>query len=207
LEVNLVELTSISKTFERRRGIGFRFFFSLLFGNKNSLNHNSPSDNIKYFFALNNLSLRVQKNKSIGIIGENGAGKSTLLQIISGTLSASSGTVKVNGRVASLLELGSGFDPNFTGRENVVLNASILGLSKVEIANRITSIMDFADIGEFIDKPVKSYSSGMTLRLAFAVIAHVDADLLIIDEALAVGDAVFIQKCMRFIRDFQKKGP
>jgi lipopolysaccharide transport system ATP-binding protein len=206
LEVNIVELTSISKTFERRSGTGFRFLYSLLFRKKKPAKPSNPSDAIKYFFALNNLSLKVQKNKSIGVIGENGAGKSTLLQIISGTLTASSGTVKINGRVASLLELGSGFDPNFTGRENVVLNASILGLSKVEIDNRIASIIDFADIGDFIDKPVKSYSSGMTLRLAFSVIAHVDADLLIIDEALAVGDAFFIQKCMRFIRDFQKKG-
>ncbi len=126
--------------------------------------------------------------------------------MIAGTLTPTSGSIQVNGRVAALLELGSGFNPDFTGRENVYLNASVLGLTRAEIDARYNEIAAFADIGDFIEQPVKTYSSGMTMRLAFAVIAHVDADVLIVDEALAVGDVFFVQKCMRFIRQFQQKG-
>ena len=157
------------------------------------------------YWALRDISLDVRRGECVGIIGRNGAGKSTLLQIIAGTLTPSSGTVEVKGRVAALLELGSGFNPEFTGRENVVLNASILGLTDGEIAERFDAITAFADIGDFIEQPVKSYSSGMVLRLAFAVMAHVDAEVLIIDEALAVGDAFFSQKCMRFLREFMRE--
>lgn len=157
------------------------------------------------FWALQDISFEVKRGECVGIIGRNGAGKSTLLQIITGTLSPSSGTVECQGRVAALLELGSGFNPEFTGRENVYLNASILGLTDKEIAERYDDIVAFADIGDFIDQPVKSYSSGMAVRLAFAVVAHVDADILIVDEALAVGDAFFTQKCMRFLRNFMEK--
>lgn len=156
------------------------------------------------FWALSDISFEVGKGECVGIIGRNGAGKSTLLQIITGTLTPSSGSVNVKGRVAALLELGSGFNPEFTGRENVYLNASILGLSKEEIDAKYADIIAFADIGEFVDQPVKSYSSGMVVRLAFAVVAHVDADVLIVDEALSVGDAFFTQKCMRFLRNFMK---
>lgn len=156
----------------------------------------------KPFWALRDISFELRKGDCLGVIGRNGAGKSTLLQIIAGTLAPSSGTVASAGRVAALLELGSGFNPEFTGRENARLNAAIFGLDKEEIDARFDSIAAFADIGEFMDQPVKSYSSGMVVRLAFAVIAHVDADVLIIDEALAVGDAFFTQKCMRFIRNF-----
>ena len=158
------------------------------------------------FYALKDISFEVKKGESVGIIGRNGSGKSTLLQIIAGTLQPTEGSVTVNGRVAALLELGSGFNPEFTGRENVYLNCSILGLTKEETDTRFESIAEFADIGDFLEQPVKTYSSGMTMRLAFAVIAHVDADILIVDEALAVGDVFFVQKCMRFIREFQKKG-
>jgi lipopolysaccharide transport system ATP-binding protein len=158
------------------------------------------------FVALNDVSFEVRRGESLGIVGRNGSGKSTLLQIVAGTLQPSIGSIEVHGRVAALLELGSGFNPEFTGRENVYLNCSILGLSREETDVRFQSIQDFADIGSFIDQPVKTYSSGMTMRLAFAVIAHVDADVLIVDEALAVGDVFFVQKCMRFIRDFQKRG-
>ncbi len=158
------------------------------------------------FYALRDVSFEVRKGESVGIIGRNGSGKSTLLQIIAGTLQPTKGSVTVNGRVAALLELGSGFNPEFTGRENVYLNCSILGLTKEETDARFDSIAQFADIGDFLDQPVKTYSSGMTMRLAFAVIAHVDADILIVDEALAVGDVFFVQKCMRFIREFQKTG-
>ena len=158
------------------------------------------------FWALRNVSFELRRGEALGIIGRNGAGKSTLLQIICGTLSPSEGEVKVNGRVAALLELGSGFNPEFTGRENIYLNATILGLSKEEILSRFEAICDFADIGDFIEQPVKTYSSGMLVRLAFAVIANVDADILVIDEALAVGDTFFSQKCMRFIRKFMETG-
>ncbi len=158
------------------------------------------------FWALNNVSFEIKKGETLGIIGRNGSGKSTLLQMICGTLTPTTGGVVTHGRIAALLELGSGFNPEFTGRENVYLNGVILGLSRTEIDRRLDDIIQFADIGEFIDQPVKTYSSGMVVRLAFAVIAHVDADILVIDEALAVGDAVFTQKCMRFIRRFQEKG-
>ncbi len=160
----------------------------------------------KDFWALREVSFSVSRGQTVGIVGRNGSGKSTLLQMIAGTLTPTEGQISVNGRVAALLELGSGFNPEFTGRENVLLNATILGLSRRQVEQRMPSILEFADIGEFIDQPVRSYSSGMSVRLAFAVIAHVDADILIIDEALAVGDAFFSQKCMRFLRDFQQRG-
>ena len=160
----------------------------------------------KEFWALRDVSFEVKKGETVGIIGRNGSGKSTLLQIICGTLSPTGGSVETRGRIAALLELGSGFNPEFTGRENVYMNASVLGLRNEEIDARFDDITAFADIGDFIEQPVKTYSSGMMLRLAFAVIAHVDADILVIDEALAVGDAFFTQKCMRFLRNFMKTG-
>ena len=158
------------------------------------------------FWALKDVSLEIRKGETVGIIGRNGSGKSTLLQMICGTLTPTNGSVQINGRVAALLELGSGFNPEFTGRENVYMNASVLGLSNDEIGRRFNDIVAFADIGDFIEQPVKTYSSGMMVRLAFAVIAHVDADILVVDEALSVGDAVFTHKCMRFIRSFQQHG-
>lgn len=158
------------------------------------------------FWALRDVILTVDKGETVGVIGRNGSGKSTLLQLICGTATPTRGNIEVNGRVAALLELGAGFNPEFTGRENVYMNASILGLSKAQIDARYEDIVAFADIGEFIEQPVKTYSSGMFVRLAFAVIAHVDADILIIDEALAVGDAFFTQRCMRFLRQFKKEG-
>jgi lipopolysaccharide transport system ATP-binding protein len=166
----------------------------------------SPKQYHREFWALKNISFEVKKGETIGIIGRNGSGKSTLLQIICGTMHPSNGIVETHGRVAALLELGSGFNPEFTGRENVYMNASIFGLSQDEIDAKFDEIEAFADIGDFIEQPVKSYSSGMLVRLAFAVIANVDADILIIDEALSVGDAYFVQKCMRFLRRFMKTG-
>ncbi|MGE3542175.1 MAG: ABC transporter ATP-binding protein [Candidatus Tectimicrobiota bacterium] len=158
------------------------------------------------FWALQDISFDIHRGETVGIIGRNGSGKSTLLQLICGTLTPSQGTVETRGRIAALLELGSGFNPEFTGRENIYMNAAVLGLSQAEIEARFDDIVAFADIGSFIEQPVKIYSTGMYVRLAFAVIAHVDADILVVDEALSVGDAVFTQKCMRFIRAFQERG-
>ncbi len=158
----------------------------------------------KEFRALDDISFHVYQGQCFGIIGMNGAGKSTLLQIFSDTLEPTSGDFIVRGKIAALLELGSGFSPEFTGRENVYMNASLLGLNKEQIDAKYPEIVDFAEIGDAIDQPVKTYSSGMMMRLAFAVITHIDADILIIDEALAVGDAVFTQKCMKFMRNFIK---
>lgn len=177
-----------------------------------------PGDRIKQFLsfgfkqyhrkftALENASFDVKKRETVGIIGRNGSGKSTLLQLICGILKPTSGTVRVNGRISALLELGAGFNTEFTGRENVYFQGALLGLKHDEIASRFSNIADFADIGEFIDQPVRTYSSGMFVRLAFSVMAHFNADILIIDEALSVGDTIFTQKCMRFLEHFRKQG-
>lgn len=156
--------------------------------------------------VLRNISFEVPKGQTLGLVGRNGAGKSTLLSILCGTLTATGGDVNVRGRVAALLELGAGFNPELTGRENIDLCAQIYGLDEAEIEIRRPSIIEFADIGEYIDRPVKTYSSGMFTRLGFSVVAHVDADILIVDEALAVGDAFFVQKCMRFLHGFREAG-
>jgi lipopolysaccharide transport system ATP-binding protein len=166
----------------------------------------TPKQYFREFWALKDVSFEIKKGETVGIIGRNGSGKSTLLQMICGTLTPTSGSIQTNGRIAALLELGSGFNPEFTGRENVYMNASVLGLSNDEIDSRFNDIVAFADIGDFIEQPVKTYSSGMMVRLAFAVIAHVDADILVVDEALAVGDAFFTQKCMHFLRRFMENG-
>ncbi|MFY8149406.1 MAG: ABC transporter ATP-binding protein [Prochlorococcaceae cyanobacterium] len=158
------------------------------------------------FWALRGASFEIKKGESVGIIGRNGSGKSTLLQLLSGTITPTEGSAHINGRVAALLELGSGFNPEFTGIENIFLNASLLGLSKRETEERIDDILGFADIGNFAYQPTKTYSSGMVVRLAFAVMAHVDPSILIVDEALSVGDAIFGQRCMRFIRRFTEQG-
>jgi lipopolysaccharide transport system ATP-binding protein len=158
------------------------------------------------FAAIRDLSFTVERGQTLGVIGRNGAGKSTLLQMICGTLEPTSGSIRVNGRVAALLELGAGFNPEFTGRENVYISAALHGLDQQQIAAKFDDILAFAEIGDFVEQPVKTYSSGMFVRLAFAVIAHVDADILIVDEALAVGDVFFQQKCMRFLRQFQADG-
>ncbi|PJK06682.1 ABC transporter ATP-binding protein [Lysobacteraceae bacterium NML71-0210] len=160
----------------------------------------------KEFWALRDISFSVKKGETVGIIGRNGSGKSTLLQMICGTLQPTSGDVMVCGRVAALLELGAGFNPEFTGKENIYLSGLLYGVDESLLKERFDSIVEFSGIGEFIDQPVKTYSSGMYVRLAFAVIAHVDADILVIDEALSVGDVRFGQKCMRFLREFQKRG-
>ena len=158
------------------------------------------------FWALRDITFEVQKGETVGIVGPNGSGKSTLLQVICGTVTPTTGTVARNGRVSALLELGSGFNPEFTGRENVYLNATILGLTKAEVDERFESIERFADIGQFIDSPVKHYSSGMFARLAFSVAVHVDPEILIVDEILAVGDAAFQRRCLSKFYDIRRSG-
>lgn len=192
-----IEVTQLSKCYQIYDKPSDRLKQTLMRGRKNYFSE---------FWALKDISFTIKKGETVGIIGRNGSGKSTLLQMVCGTLNPSSGSIRTQGRIAALLELGSGFNPEFTGRENVYLNGTILGLTQEEIDQRFDAIEAFADIGAFIEQPVKTYSSGMMVRLAFAVIAHVDADILVIDEALAVGDAFFTQKCMRFLRSFMQTG-
>jgi lipopolysaccharide transport system ATP-binding protein len=169
--------------------------------------HPSPvTDYYKEFWALKDVSFEVKRGETVGIIGRNGSGKSTLLQMICGTLTPTGGTVETFGRVAALLELGSGFNPEFTGRENVYMNGAILGLSEDEVTARFDDISVFADIGDFIEQPVKMYSSGMMVRLAFAVAINVDPQILIIDEALSVGDELFQRKCFSRIDRIKQSG-
>ena len=158
------------------------------------------------FPAIKGLSFDLARGETMGVIGRNGAGKSTLLQMICGTLTPTAGDIRVGGKIAALLELGAGFNPEFTGRENVAIAGALYGLDAQTIEKRLPAILAFADIGDFVEQPVKTYSSGMFVRLAFAVIANVDADILVVDEALAVGDVFFQQKCMRYLRDFQSRG-
>jgi len=160
----------------------------------------------KDFWALHEVSFEVRRGETFCIVGENGSGKSTLLQMVAGILHPSSGTVRVNGRVSALLELGAGFNPEFSGRDNVYLNGSIMGLSTRQIDQRYADITAFAEIGDFIDQPVKTYSSGMVVRLAFAVAINVDPEILLVDEALAVGDIYFRQRCMRKVHELRQRG-
>jgi ABC-type polysaccharide/polyol phosphate transport system ATPase subunit len=158
------------------------------------------------YWALRDLTFEVERGETFCVVGENGSGKSTLLQICAGIMPPTAGEAKVNGRVAALLELGSGFNPEFSGRDNVFLNGAILGLSNKEMARRFPAIEAFAEIGDFIDQPVKTYSSGMVVRLAFAVAIHVDPEILLVDEALAVGDIYFRQRCMRKVHELRSSG-
>ena len=158
------------------------------------------------FWALQDVTFSVPRGVTIGLIGRNGSGKSTLLKVISRILYPESGSLRVNGRVSTLLELGAGFHPDFTGRENIYLNASILGLGRREIDQRLDDIIAFADLGDFIDNPVRNYSSGMYMRLGFSVAVHVDPDILLVDEVLAVGDVAFQEKCMHRIDSMKRRG-
>lgn len=158
------------------------------------------------FWALRDVSFSIGRGETVGIIGRNGSGKSTLLQMICGTVSPTVGTVSISGRVAPLLELGAGFNPEFSGVENAFLNAAILGVSREEMAERIPEVLAFSELGDYLQQPVKTYSSGMYARLAFSIAIHVNPEILIVDEALAVGDARFVAKCMRRIKDIQSQG-
>jgi lipopolysaccharide transport system ATP-binding protein len=195
--VNAVEVRNLSKNYPLSGSQFARFRHMLAAGKQ------GPDDGL---WALRDVSFTVRRGEAFGIIGANGSGKSTLLQIIAGILRPTLGAVEVHGRLSALLELGSGFSHEFTGRDNVYLNGSLLGLSRDEIDARFADIVRFAGIGDFLDQPIKTYSTGMVLRLAFAVAAHVDPEILIVDEALAVGDIAFRQRCMRKIHDLRALG-
>ena len=191
-----ISLKNVSKCFKRYEHPGDRLK-ELLFPGKNRSQE---------FWALRDINLEVTKGETLGIVGRNGSGKSTLLQIIAGTLTPTTGEVNVNGRISALLELGSGFNPEFTGRQNVFFNGRLLGLKQEEIESKFDEIAAFADIGDFLDQPVKTYSSGMFVRLAFAVAINVEPETLIVDEALAVGDVRFQQRCMSRINQLRERG-
>lgn len=193
----VVDVRGVSKAYRMYARPSDRFRQALLWGRRKLF---------REFWALRDVSLQIRRGEIVGVIGRNGSGKSTLLQLIAGTLTPTEGEIRIRGRVAALLELGSGFHADATGRENVYMNGVILGLSTAQIEKRYESIVAFADIGEFIDQPIRTYSSGMFVRLAFAVASHVDADVLIVDEALAVGDEGFQRKCFARLEQFQAGG-
>lgn len=161
---------------------------------------------VEHIVALKEVSFTIRQGETVGVIGRNGSGKSTLLGIIARVYRPTSGSIQVNGRVAPLLELGAGFHPDLTGLENIYFNGVILGLTRRQVAERLHEIVAFAELEDYIDAPIRTYSSGMLMRLGFAIAAHVDADILLVDEVLAVGDAHFQQKCYRKIREFQEQG-
>ncbi len=193
--IQIDHLTKIYKLYDRRRD---RFFESLGLSRKKKLSRDH--------YALRDVSFNVHKGETVGIIGTNGSGKSTILKIITGVLGATEGSVSVDGRISALLELGAGFNMEYSGIENVYLNGTMIGFSKEEIDSKLQSILDFADIGEFAHQPVKTYSSGMFVRLAFAVAINIDPEILIVDEALSVGDVFFQSKCYRKFEDFKAEG-
>lgn len=195
--MSVIEFDSVSKRFQLREGRTLREFMPAFFRGRGW----SPP-----FYALHDVSFSVEQGETFGIIGHNGSGKSTLLKLIADVMAPSEGVVRVSGLVSPLIELGAGFHPDMTGRENIFLNASILGMPNREIGARFSDIVAFSELAEFIDTPVKRYSSGMYVRLGFAVAAHSDPDILLVDEVLAVGDAAFQQKCFGKIREFQRQG-
>ena len=194
VSIQIDHLTKIYKLYDRNRD---RLKEAL---------HIGKNVNCREHYALNDVSLQVRTGETVGIIGTNGSGKSTILKIITGVLNQSSGDIKINGRISALLELGAGFNMEFTGIENIYLNGTMIGFSEEEIDAKLQDILDFADIGEFVNQKVKTYSSGMFVRLAFAVAINIDPEILIVDEALSVGDVFFQNKCYRKFEDFKKQG-
>ena len=192
-----ISIKQVSKLFHRQKQRTFKELIPALVGGEKA---------VETFWALQNINLEIKKGETIGIIGPNGSGKSTLLKLIAGVSKPTSGTITVNGRIAPLIELGAGFHPELTGRENVFLNGVILGMSRKEITAKFKEIVDFAELWDFIDQPVKHYSSGMYLRLAFAVAIHTDPEILLVDEILAVGDEAFQGKCFKKIEDMKRIG-
>jgi len=199
--VNALEVRGISKNYPLGGSQWSRFRHALSAGRQTG--NAATSEGV---WAVRDISFHVERGEAFGIVGANGSGKSTLLKIIAGIMQPTSGTVEINGRLSALLELGSGFSPEFTGRQNVYLNASVLGLTREETDERFEAIERFASIGDFIEQPIRTYSTGMVLRLAFAVVAHVDPEIVIVDEALAVGDIAFRQRCMRRIHELRAAG-
>lgn len=193
---NAIELKNLTKRFKKGRKLLLKEALLDIF---------KPGAG-EYFKALDNMNLEIEKGETVGIIGPNGSGKSTILKIISGIMVADEGEAIIKGRVAPLIELGAGFHPELTGRENVYINGVILGLTRKQIEKRFDEIVRFAELEDFIDTPVKHYSSGMYMRLGFAIAVNVDPDILLVDEVLAVGDTRFQQKCMKRMREFKKKG-
>jgi len=192
-----IEFRNVSKRFKLTEGKTLREFVPALF---------KGSGFVEPFYALRDVSFQIRRAETVGIIGRNGSGKSTALKLIAGVTAPSIGDVYVAGRVSPLIELGAGFHPDLTGRENVRMNASILGMKSKEIDRQFESIVDFSELWEFIDMPVKRYSSGMYIRLAFAVAVHAEPEILLIDEVLSVGDAFFQDKCIERMHQFQREG-
>jgi ABC-type polysaccharide/polyol phosphate transport system ATPase subunit len=190
-----ISIKGVSKLFHKQNQRTFKELIPALFGRKKV---------IESFWALKDIDLEIKKGETIGIIGPNGSGKSTLLKLIAGVSNPTQGEIGVHGKVAPLIELGAGFHPELTGRENIYLNGIILGMSRTEVAAKFKQIVDFAEIWDFIDQPVKLYSSGMYLRLAFAVAVHTDPEILLVDEILAVGDASFQDKCFKKMDEFKQ---
>lgn len=195
--VNIVEVNDVTKRFVVRKEKSIK---------ERILNRSISEHHKEDFFALRNVSLEIHAGETYGLIGHNGSGKSTLLKMIGGIIGPSSGIIRRRGRLAALLELGTGFHPDLTGRQNVYLNGALMGLDRAEIRRQLDSIIDYSGIEEFIDTPVKFYSSGMYVRLAFSVAVHVDPDILIVDEVLAVGDQPFQDKCFDTMKQFQEDG-
>jgi ABC-2 type transport system ATP-binding protein len=196
-EGNEIEFGQVGKRFRLEEGRTLREFLPALFRGKG---WSAP------FYALRDVTFSVSRGETLGIIGRNGSGKSTILKLIAGVMAPSEGEVRVGGRVSPLIELGAGFHPDLTGRENIHLNATILGMSGKEIRKRLDEIVDFAELREFIDTPVKRYSSGMYVRLGFSVAIHSDPEILLVDEVLSVGDAPFQEKCLDKMHEFQEQG-
>jgi ABC-type polysaccharide/polyol phosphate transport system ATPase subunit len=201
MKMNAIEIKNISKKFKvyRNKESNLKYLFlNLLKGKRSKL--------LSEFWALKNIDINIEKGQTVGIIGRNGSGKSTLLKLISKILYPDEGAIETLGKISTLIELGSGFHPDLTGRENVYINASILGFSRAEVNEKFKDIVEFSGLEEFIDNPVKTYSSGMYVRLGFSVAININPDILLVDEVLAVGDEVFQKKCIEKINDFKKEG-